>query len=362
MSSMNEYVEGVKGTMAGVTESVTNLIGQENIESMMGTMESVRESMSHLFSAETVEGVKETISDEAAIVAGYKDQLMGGVKETVGHLMGDESMEKEGHKPPRGGAAALAQYRAMGGGESGWTNRESEMNARYSIGRQEIISEVGRVGGLDRMRSRLNHVETRERPLSDFVGGSLKENWHLKTWDAKPLLNEISSGKWQLNKVGSPKEKGLMRSLSLSKEDFKLKESPRKRLFEDLNKEGALRTLHEVPSSEICDRSAPRLDLYSSSSSGDFNALLDEIKEGAALKHVETADKSKPVIDAEKPIQLSKLDKRQLLSEIKEGADLKHVDTEDKSTPAFDKSLHVKTWDRQGFLDEVRQGTELKHI
>ena len=358
---MNEYVEGVKGTMAGVTESVTNLIGQENLNSMMDTVESVKESMSHLFSAETVEGVKGTISDEAAIVVGYKDQLMGGVKETVGHLMGDESMEKEGHKQKLRGEAELAQYRAMGG-ESGWTNRESEMNARYSIGRQEIVSEVGRVGGLDRMRARLHHVETRERPLSDFIGGSLKANWHLKSWDAKPLLNEISSGKWQLKNVGSPKEKGLMRSLPLNKEDFKLKESPRKRLFEDLNKEGALRTLHEVASSEICDRSAPRLDLYSTSSSGDFNALLDEIKEGADLKHVETTDKSKPIINAEKPIQLSKLDKKQLLSEIKEGAELKHVDTEDKSNPAFNKDLHLKTWDRQGFLDEVRQGTELKHI
>jgi hypothetical protein len=54
-------------------------------------------SMSHLFSSKMVEGVKETIADKAAIVTGYKDQLLG-VKETVGHFMGDKNLKKEGHK------------------------------------------------------------------------------------------------------------------------------------------------------------------------------------------------------------------------------------------------------------------------
>jgi uncharacterized protein YjbJ (UPF0337 family) len=361
MSSMNDYVEGVKGTMEGVKESVAHLIGEENIESMAATVESVRESMSHLFSAETVEGVKETIADEAAIVTGYKDQLLGGVKETVGHLMGDESLEKEGHKQKLRGEAELAQHRAMGGDY--YAGRESEMNARYQIGRQEIVGEVGRVGGFERMRSRMNHVETHERGLSDYAGGALKKNWHLKTWDIKPLLNEIRTGRPSLKHRDSPQEKGLMRSLRLDRNDFQLKESPRKRLFEDLNKEGALLTLHEVPRDQVRDRSAPRLELAGrGGAGGDFSAVLSSIEKGAELKHVETTDKSKPQLEAEKPIQLSKLDKGRLLSEIKEGAELKHVDTEDKSTPALDKDLHLKTWDRQGFLGEVRQGTELKHI
>jgi hypothetical protein len=271
--------------------------------------------------------------------------------------MGYEEMEKEGHKQKLRGEAELAQHRAMG---SEWVSRESEMNARYQIGRQEVVGEVGRMGGFDKMRSRLHHVQTQERPLSDFMGGKLKGDWHLKTWDVKPLLAEIRN-KPSLKHIDSPKEKGLMRSLSLSKEDFSFKESPRKRLFQDLNKDGALHTLHEVSSADIRDRSAPRLDmLIKPSTSDNMGSLLSEIKQGAELKHVETEDRSKPLFD--KPIKLSKHNKNQLLSEIKEGAELKHVETEDKSVPTFDKDVHLKTWNRQGFLDEVRQGTELKHI
>jgi uncharacterized protein YjbJ (UPF0337 family) len=357
--SMNEYkdkvVEGVMGTVEGVKSSMSHLIGQENLEAMKETMEGVKESVTHIFSAETVEGVKETMAEEAAIVRGYKDELMGGVKETVGHLMGDEGMEKEGHKQKLRGEAEVAQHRAMGDR----AGRESEMNARYQMGSQAVVGEIGRMGGFKGMKARLNHVDTRERKLSDFIG---KQEFHLKKWDVKPLLNEIRS-KRTLKHVET-KQKGLLFSIPIDKKEFHLRESPRKRMFEDLNKEGALRTLREVPQSEICDKSAPRLDLASRGgvSKNEVGALLSEIKEGAELKHVQTKDKSKPLIESETPIKLQKLDKGKLLSEIKEGAELKHVQTKDKSKPSLDKETHLKTWDRQGFLDEVRQGTDLKHI
>jgi predicted Rossmann-fold nucleotide-binding protein len=43
MSSMNDYVEGVKGMMEGVKESVAHLISEENIESMAMTIKSMHE-------------------------------------------------------------------------------------------------------------------------------------------------------------------------------------------------------------------------------------------------------------------------------------------------------------------------------
>jgi uncharacterized protein YjbJ (UPF0337 family) len=295
------------------------------------------------------------MSEEVAIVRGYKDELIGGVKETVGHLMGNEDMEKEGHQQKLRGEAELAQHRAMGDR----AGRESEMNARYQMGRQSVVGEIGRVGGFKGMKGRLSHVEPHERQLSDFIG---KQEFHLKKWDIKPLLSEIRSQRTL--KHAETKQKGLLYSIPIGKEEFHLRESPRKRLFEDLNKEGAIRTLREVPQSEICDRSSPRLDLASRGgvSKNEVGALLSEIKEGADLKHVETTDKSKPLLDSETPIKLQKLDKDKLLSEIKEGAELKHVETMDKAKPSLDKDTHLKTWDRQGFLDEVRQGTDLKHV
>jgi len=62
--------------------------------------------------------------------------------------------------------------------------------------------------------------------------------------------------------------------------------------------------------------------------------VFSEIASGsAALKHVETTDKSAPVIEG--GVQLKKHDRGSLLTEVQAGTELKHADTVDKSAPAI---------------------------
>ena len=90
--------------------------------------------------------------------------------------------------------------------------------------------------------------------------------------------------------------------------------------------------------------------------------LMGDVRKGGVnLKHVNTCDKSKPMID--KNYHLKKAAKREpLLNEIKKGHELKHVRTCDKGKPLIEKDIHIKKMDRGSFLSEVREGVELKPI
>eukprot|EP00121_Abeoforma_whisleri_P000492 Awhi_evm1s430 len=52
------------------------------------------------------------------------------------------------------------------------------------------------------------------------------------------------------------------------------------------------------------------------------------------LKHVETVDKSAPVIESD--VKIGTNNHGSLLAEVSKGTDLKHVETDDKSKPAID--------------------------
>merc|ERR1712098_128862 len=88
--------------------------------------------------------------------------------------------------------------------------------------------------------------------------------------------------------------------------------------------------------------------------------VLKDIEGDHSLKHVETVDKSAPVIDSE--VHIKKVDREGFLNEVKADHSLKHVETTDKSAPAIDPEVHVKKVDRTGLLSEIEAGKELKHV
>jgi len=286
-----EQQTSTMGAVEGVKEGMTNLIGQETVERLKETVGSLKETVTKVVSGDTIEEVKHVVSEELSIAGSLKDQFLGGVKETVGHYLGNEGMEKEGHDQKLRGEAELVQHRAMGKGSN--TGAEPEVDAAIHMCHQACTAEICNMGGFEQQKKRLHHVVPRETRLTDLIG---KGEFHLKRCDVKPLMADIRSGKKKATlKHVETKEKGLLYSLPITKEEFHLKDTPRLRLLDDINKEGALSTLHEVPPTEIHDKSAPRLDL--SSIEGGIGPLLQDIK-GVELTHVEAKDKAKPCTDA----------------------------------------------------------------
>jgi uncharacterized protein YjbJ (UPF0337 family) len=325
--------------------------------------------------------------EEISTVAGYRDKLVGGVKETVGGLLGMEKIQKEGIKQKQKGEAelkaAMAQQRAMGdrsreqrekgkgrlGEEEGG---EERVDSYFFLKRQAVLSELQRMSGFERQQ-RLRHVDTREPDVRKlFAARGQGEKWqqfNLRRWDIKPLLNDIREKRTRkpLSHV-EPIEKGLMNSIKLTKNDFQLKRDQQRlpNLWADIKRGDNLNRLKKVNRQDIRDRSGPRLDLFKGLkvTRQQHDVLLKEIAAPPKLKSVETKDKTKPNLFFDKNVHVHKFEKAPLLDEVRKGfkANAKHVETKDKSKPLIEKDFHLKRLDRQGFLAEVRQGTQLKHV
>jgi uncharacterized protein YjbJ (UPF0337 family) len=280
---------------------------------------------------ERVVQAQQMVAKEATTAAGYKDQLVGGVKETVGHLIGDQRMERAGRNQKREGLALV-------GSEAGPEDRAT-VTANL-VNRHALMAEVERTGGVQRCS--LNHVDVPETDVSDFLRRDEKAaEFKLKQWNKQPLLDDIRTMKTMKPLVHvEPCEKGLLRSLSLDEKDLAglkngASSSDRDAMWKEI-KQTDLRNLHHVSGATINDRSGVRLDLLKSVSASQAkrDELLKQIEnghEGVELKHVETEDKAR-------------------------------VETEDKCKPVIGDDVSVRTWNKEGFLAEVRQGTELKHI
>ncbi len=285
--------------------------------------------------------------EEVSTVTGYKDKLVGGVKETVGSLLGVERLEKEGHKQKEKGEAelkaAMAQQRAMGDRSreqrekgKGRLGEEEEGELRVDsyvfLKRQAVLSELQRMGGFERQSLRLRHVEPREPDVRKYFTpkgqGERWQQFNLKRVDMKPLLEDIRQRRTRRPLVHvDPVEKGLMNNIKLTKEDFRLKRDQQRlpNLLNEIRRADNIERLKKVNRQDIRDRSAPRLDL---------------------LKGLKAVHQQHDV----------------LLREVAAPPKLKHVETKDKSKPLIEKDFHLKRLDRQGFLAEVRQGTQLKHV
>jgi len=83
--------------------------------------------------------------------------------------------------------------------------------------------------------------------------------------------------------------------------------------------------------------------------------IIADIEKEHALKHVETVDKSGPMI--ENDVHIKKVDREGFLKAIEKGADLKHADTVDKSGPKVDASdpINLKKVDRNALLNEIKK-------
>lgn len=140
---------------------------------------------------------------------------------------------------------------------------------------------------------------------------------------------------------------------------------------------GKLRdSLHHVET--INDRSAPVIEEGVTVQTWDKEHFLEEVKTGAALKHVETRDASQPVIEPD--VRVGSNNHMQLLSEVKavgshkcvlldlkyhydeHAASLKHVETVDKARPVLEGDVNLRKFDRNNLLDEIHSSVELRHV
>jgi len=71
------------------------------------------------------------------------------------------------------------------------------------------------------------------------------------------------------------------------------------------------------------------------------------------LKHVQTTDKSVPMIPEN--LHVKKFDREPFLKEVQHGTPLSHVRTMDKSDPMIEPDTVVKKVDRQ-YLEEIERG------
>jgi len=79
------------------------------------------------------------------------------------------------------------------------------------------------------------------------------------------------------------------------------------------------------------------------------------------LKHTQTRDKSKPVI--ENDVHILQNHHKELLAEIEQQHDLNHVKTEhDASKPFIDRDIHIGEAPQKKVLEDITQEHQLKHV
>jgi len=315
-------------------------------------------------------------------IEGVKDMLVGGVKETVGHLFGKPDLESEGRQQIRKAQAELKHQAFL---PNLTAAQIFQLRRQYDI----LFSDIRRSGGYGFMCStgRLRHIDTRHEQRADvrYLFAQKGERWHrfhLKRWNNAALLNDIRTRntKRPLRPV-TPSVKGLMYSNMLTgtnwlgKKEFEFKKDTNRwtNLWSDirLGSSGG-RVLRHVDSYKIRDRSQPRLSLLwrTYSAKNQFDRVLGQITEPDLFKrtlrnhvHIPPDDhkiREWFVADTKSTHVKGLCQRAELLDEVKQGsAHLKHVACiDDKSKPAISDTLH--TWNKQGFLAEVRQGTELR--
>jgi len=86
---------------------------------------------------------------------------------------------------------------------------------------------------------------------------------------------------------------------------------------------------------------------------------LEEAK--SLLKHTQTRDSSKPIIESD--VHISQNHHRELIAEIGQKHDLNHVRTEhDASEPFIDNDIHIHEAPQKKVLEEIPQPHPLKHV
>jgi hypothetical protein len=149
---------------------------------------------------------------------------------------------------------------------------------------------------------------------------------------------------------------------------------------------------HHLRHVDSNDKSKPVIDPDVKLHTWDKEGLLHGIEAGVPLKHVQPDDRSAPHIDPN--VHLQPNHHKELMEEVKaaaghvavvrelnsvsdaagagDGAEdatvnplvgqLHHVETVDKSKPVIDANTHVQKWDKEGFLQEVSAEHRLHHV
>jgi len=90
----------------------------------------------------------------------------------------------------------------------------------------------------------------------------------------------------------------------------------------------------------------------------NMDKVLASIRKGNfRLKHAETKDKCKPFYGEKKDFKLKRFaNRRPMLEEIKRGRRLKHVDTCDKTKLQLEKGFKLRKHNRESYLKDIRKG------
>jgi len=166
-------------------------------------------------------------------------------------------------------------------------------------------------------------------------------------------------------------------SLPFIAKDIHIKESPQKRVLavgkDKFN--SALSTAKQVAHTigEKTQQVAHTLEkvgykLSPSDQKEDQNKFVDPLASPkelllvkSQLKHAQTQDKSKPVI--EKGVRINQNHHKALFAEIKQRHDLKHVETtHDTSLPFIENDVHIEENHRKDLFAEIKQQHDLKHV
>ncbi|ELR11264.1 uncharacterized protein ACA1_127450 [Acanthamoeba castellanii str. Neff] len=312
------------------------------------------------------------LDDAKLTLEGVKDKLVGGVKQTVGHLLHKPALESTGRQQRLKAHGELKHHRPL---QALTPAQVAEVHMR----REALMAHLVRSGGFARMTAtgRLRHVaHVRESQVAELFKW---QPFALKRWNVQPLLEDIRQCRTARPLVHvATIEKGLLRSIKLTAHDFKFELSAQRwaDLWIDIRRGNNEARLVKVKAEDRRDRSAPRLELLRSvaAAQAQRGEVLRQIGiEHKILHHVETDDKARPELVFAKahasevnPIgPKAGFHKAQLLDAVRRsaggGVELKHVETEDKAKPAVGDEASVRRWNKEGFLSEVRQGTPLRH-
>lgn len=309
-----------------VSDSVDKLV-EELKARVEHTFDNVRDSLSHpdrlidgfaermdrLFSKQTANLIKELIETDAAYLVGYKDQMMGGMKEAAGHVLRDDQLLRAGRRQLTQGRKEVDLQKSLA-----FEKRYQKERARIVqtlLHRESLMNQVVFAGGFEKYRAGMRHVEMPSEELGTqavfdlFRSGG--QSFKLKTYDVRPLLEDIRNRNTRKPmKYVEPREKGLLRSVPLKKRDMRPGQAvTRSNLQLELCaaiRRSDVSRLHPVPFGKVLDRSAPRLDLYHSLrvSSECRTAVLREVTSGEHKKeliHVmKVEDKASPAAFIEK--------------------------------------------------------------
>lgn len=271
-------------------------------------------NVDRVFSARTVDTIKDAIETDAAFALAFKDQLVGGVKETIGHLIRDGQLAREGQRQVTKGRSEVALQQSLAD-EKKYQKLRAQIVTTL-LRRESLLNQIAFAGGFDKMRATMRHVQVRDEV--DFADLFPRDRpFALKHFDVQPLLRDIREGNTPRPMVlVVPRLRDPLRSspslFSSKKELASLKrvthDSRRVDLLAAIRRSD-VQKLRAVPFAKISDRSQVRLDLLHSLRKADESrpSVLRDIvgshgrQQKQQLIHVaEIDDKASPAAFFEK--------------------------------------------------------------